>query len=334
MRSLQQTFRGKRILVTGGTGSIGSQIVCSLLRYRPALVRIFSRDETRQVELRDTLRNPRNVSFVVGDIRDSSALSRACEGIHFIFHAAALKQVPVCEQNPLEAVLTNAVGANNVAQCALKARVSKVVAISTDKAVEPVSVMGATKLLMERIILAAQKRSAITKFCVVRFGNVIGSRGSFVPLVISHLKSARPIALTHKDMTRFVMTIPDACNLVLRACASCQGGEVFVLKMGRVRIQEMLKVIVEEFAPRFGLAPRDVKIAVTGIRDGEKLSELLISPEELPRVKDKGKMLVIEPACRASGAAARFAPSSEEGNFLGRDEIAKLLRKSGILPRQ
>jgi FlaA1/EpsC-like NDP-sugar epimerase len=334
MRSLYETFRGKRILVTGGTGSIGSQIVRSLLRYRPALVRVLSRDETRQVELRDALKSPRNVSFTVGDIRDSSALSRAIEGIQFIFHAAALKQVPICEQNPLEAVLTNAVGAHNVAQCALAAKVSKVVAVSTDKAVEPISVMGATKLLMERIVLAAQKKSAVTKFCVVRFGNVIASRGSFVPLVISHLKSGRPVTLTHEDMTRFVMTIPDACNLMLRACASCQGGEVFVLKMGRVRISEMLKVIIEEFAPKFGLPPQEVKTVVTGIRDGEKLSERLISSEESLRVKDRGKMLVVEPACRAAGAAARVVPSSDEGDFLGRDEIVRLLRKSGILPRQ
>jgi FlaA1/EpsC-like NDP-sugar epimerase len=334
MHSLYQTFRAKRILVTGGTGSIGSRIVRSLLRYRPALVRIFSRDETKQFQLREALKNPRNVSFTVGDIRNSSALSRACEGIHYIFHAAALKHVPACEENPLEAVLTNAVGAQNLTQCALATKVSKVVAISTDKAVEPVSVMGATKLLMERVILAAQKKSALTKFCVVRFGNVIASRGSFVPLVISQIRSGRPVTLTHSDMTRFVMTIPDACNLVLRACAACQGGEIFVLKMGRVKICEMLKAIVEEFAPRFGMSARDVKVAITGMRHGEKLSERLVSSEELPRVKDRGKMLVIEPTYRPVQTAAQVFASSGEGDFLGRDEIVKLLRKSGILPRQ
>ncbi|MFH1422221.1 MAG: SDR family NAD(P)-dependent oxidoreductase [Planctomycetota bacterium] len=329
MRSLNQVFHRKKILVTGGTGSIGSQLVRTLLRYKPALVRVFSRDEAKQFQLREELGQPRNIDFVVGDIRSKESLSEACKNIHFIFHSAALKQVSSCEDNPAEAVLTNALGAHNVVRCAIESKVSKVVAVSTDKAVYPASIMGATKLIMERIILAAQKQKTDTKFCVVRFGNVIDSRGSLVPLLLSRIKEKRPLTLTDEAMTRFVMTIPDACSLVLRACALCQSGEVFVLKMGRVKIKDLIQVVIEEFSPKFGISPQEVVLSVAGVCEGERLAEILFSPEESMRVKDIGKMLVISSDFKTNKVTVNFSPSSCEGDFLNRIEIVKLLKRAG-----
>jgi UDP-N-acetylglucosamine 4,6-dehydratase/5-epimerase len=229
-------YHGRRILVTGGTGSIGSHIVRQLIAQEPRALRILSRDETKQLYLQEELARSgdlASVRFLIGDVRDPIRLRRAMEGIDVVFHAAAMKHVPACEYNPFEAVQTNVLGTQNVITAAREASVGRVVAVSTDKACSPENTMGATKLLAERLIAAAHGFSAGQVLCGVRFGNVIGSRGSLVPIVRQQLREGRPVTLTDSRMTRFMMTMEDAARLVLTAGARAHGGEIFILKMPR-----------------------------------------------------------------------------------------------------
>jgi FlaA1/EpsC-like NDP-sugar epimerase len=252
-------YRGRKVLVTGGTGSIGSQIVRQLFRSSPRVLRVLSRDETKQLELAEDLGREGpldNVRFLIGDVRDPVRLRRAMEGIEIVFHAAAMKHVPACEYNPFEAIQTNVLGTQNVITAARDAGAARVVAVSTDKATLPENTMGATKLLAERLVSAAHLSSPGQVLCAVRFGNVLGSRGSLVPLVQRQLREGRPVTITHPQMTRFMMTIEDAVSLVLLAGARARGGEVFILKMPALRVLDLIEVLVEEHAPAKDGFPR------------------------------------------------------------------------------
>ena len=327
-------YRHKRILVTGGTGSIGSEIVRQLLTHSPAVVRVFSRDDSKQADLEQRLgRNPR-LRYLIGDVRDRYRLKHAMQGIDVVFHAAALKHVPTCEYNPFEAVQTNAIGTQNVVQAALDAGVARVVAISTDKAVNPVNTMGASKLLAERITVAAGQSIKHTRLCAVRFGNVVGSRGSLVPLIDGQLSRGGPVTVTDPDMTRFMMTIPDAVRLVLQAGVSTKGGEVFILKMPAVRVGDFVRAAIGLLAPRHGLRPSAVRRTTIGARAGEKRHEELLTLEELPRTRDLGAMLVVSPPWRPSKAKAPPARQiwlSDAAAHLGQDDLRKLLKRSGVV---
>lgn len=278
--NLQKIFKGKVILVTGGTGSIGSEIVRQLLPFEPAQIRIYSRDETKhyffQKEL-DAIPHKTEIRPLIGDVRDKERLDMAMGGVDIVFHAAAMKYVSYCEYNPFEAVKTNVHGTQNVIDAAIHRNVEKVVSISTDKAVNPSNIMGVTKLLMEKMIIGANSYigESRTRFSVVRFGNVLDSRGSVIPLWVHQIKNGGPVTVTDKKMMRFFMTIPNAVNLVFRATASVEGGEIFILKMKEENIYELAQKTIAEYG-----AGKDIPIEITGAGEGEKFTERLFTDEE------------------------------------------------------
>ena len=292
---MENIFKDKKILVTGGTGSIGSEIVRRVLQYEPEVVRILSRDESKQFDLEQELGTRGNVRFLIGDVRDKDRLNRAFEDVDIVFHAAAMKHVPACEYNPFEAVKTNVVGTQNVIDAALDNGVEKVIAISTDKAASPINTMGATKLLAEKLIIDANfyKGHRKTVFSCVRFGNVMGSRGSVIPLFEKQIKNSGPVTVTDPEMTRFMMTIPQAVDLVFKATKITQGGEIFIFKMPVVKLGDLANVMIENLAPEFGHKPEDIRIDTIGIRNGEKMYEHLMNEEEARYAYETADMFVV-----------------------------------------
>lgn len=328
----KSAVRGKTVLVTGGSGSIGSEIVRECLKQGAKVVRIFSRDETRQYRMQQSMCDDR-LRFLIGDVRDRERLRRAMHRTDLVFHAAAMKQVPYCEYNPFEAVQTNVVGAQNLVDAALDAGVSRVVAISTDKAVNPVNTMGATKLLSERIVTRANLWARSTMFSCVRFGNVLGSRGSVTELIEQQVLEGGPVRLTDKTMTRFMMSIPQAASLVLGAASLARAGETFVLPMKALRVEDLVTELRDLFCRRHGR--KTVPIKVTGRRPGEKLHEELVTQEELHHVRRVGAYMVIEniPNFRKGAFAKLKLPEylSDHASLMTRAHVRTLLRESGLL---
>lgn len=277
---------GKTILLTGGTGSFGNAFVDYVLRGSDDVtIRVFSRDELKQSELRERHGDER-LRYFIGDVRDRRRLLRASEGANLIIHAAAMKQVPACEYNPFEAVQTNVVGAQNVVDVAIDAGVPKVVALSTDKAVNPVNLYGATKLCAEKIVVqgnayAAQSK---TRLACVRYGNVVGSRGSVVPVFRKQITEDGKVTITDERMTRFWITLPQAVELVLFAIERSVGGEIFIPKIPSMRVIDLAAVMA-----------RDLPREVIGIRPGEKLHELLLTSDEARHAIDAGDVYVVLP---------------------------------------
>lgn len=280
---------GKRILITGGTGSFGHQMLIELLKYNPERVTIFSRDEDKQHNMRQEFTDGR-VSFRIGDVRDYERLVEVTRNIDVIFHAAALKQVPYTEFHPQEAVKTNILGAYNVLRAAITNSVPKIVAISTDKAVKPVNAMGMSKALQEKILTATAGPHDGTVVSVVRYGNVLGSRGSVVPYFKAKLQNGQPLPVTHPEMTRFLLTLPQAVELVLYAVSNARGGETFVRKAPACKIIDLAQVMSRAITGR-----SDWPINIVGVRPGEKLHEVLVSEEERWRTVDEGNFFVIRP---------------------------------------
>jgi len=296
--SLEETFREKRILITGGTGSIGRALTKKLLQYQPAVVRVFSNDENAQFELEQELQEyGERLRFLVGDIRDKERLKRAVENIEIIFHAAALKHVPLCEYNPFEAIKTNVIGTQNMLEVAMDENVEKVITVSTDKAVNPTNVMGATKLLAERLTVAANYYRGIrrTVFSCVRFGNVLASRGSVVQLFERQIQNGGPVTLTDPYMVRFVMSIEKSTELVLKAAQMAKGEEIFIFKMPALQIRHLAEVMIQELAPKCSYDPKDIKIKIIGKRRGEKLYEELMTEDEAMNAYETEDMLVVLP---------------------------------------
>ncbi|OGF28136.1 hypothetical protein A2477_03760 [Candidatus Falkowbacteria bacterium RIFOXYC2_FULL_47_12] len=289
---MEHEFKNKLILVTGGTGSIGSEIVRLLLPYHPRQIRVYSRDETKQFELEQDLQAGARVRFLVGDVRDKERLNMAMENVDIVFHAAALKHVYACENNPFEAVKTNVQGTQNVIDCAFANKVDRVIGISTDKATDPTNVMGCTKLLAEKIMLATYfyKGEKKTKFCFVRFGNVLGSRGSVIPLFLKQIKNGGPVTVTHPEMTRFFMTVGDAVNLVFKAATLMQDREIFILKMPVVKILDLAKVLLSLKKENKG-----IQIKIIGKKNGERLHEKLLTAEEAENALETKDMFIIIP---------------------------------------
>ncbi len=278
-------LKGKKILVTGGTGSFGKHFIDVLLaRSEAAKVIVFSRDELKQSEMAARLKDDR-IRFFLGDVRDPKRLQRAFHGVDFVVHAAALKQVPALEYNPSEAILTNITGAENIINAALDQGVTRVVALSTDKAVNPINLYGATKLCAEKLFIAGNSYagSSKTTFSVVRYGNVVGSRGSVIPLFLRKRKEG-VLPLTDERMTRFWITLDQGVALVLQALATMHGGEIFVPKIASMKMVDLARAIAPECRLKF-----------VGIRPGEKLHEVLLTQDESVRAKDAGGFFVIEP---------------------------------------
>jgi UDP-N-acetylglucosamine 4,6-dehydratase len=328
----ESLFSGRTIVVTGGTGSIGSAIVDALLPLRPQAVRVVSRDDSKQFELAQRWRNEPALRLLIGDVRSRNRMTRALAGADLVFHAAAMKHVPASEFNPFEATETNVRGTQNVVEAAIDAGVERMLTISTDKAVDPNNVMGATKLLAERLMSAAEsyKGPSPTRFASVRFGNVIGSRGSLVPLVRQQVMQGGPVTITDPEMTRYFMPIDDAVQLCLEAMARLEGGEIFILRMPRVRVGDLVEVLIETYAPQFGYRPADIEIETIGVRSGEKANEVLMTASEAQRAHAVGPMYVV-PARLPSERATGAKPVAEEPELLDRVQIRELLDRAGWL---
>jgi FlaA1/EpsC-like NDP-sugar epimerase len=323
-------FADRRVLVTGGTGSIGSAIVEALLAQRPSVVRVLSRDDTKQFELSQRHRGHDALRMLIGDVRSRERLQRAMSGIEVVFHAAAMKHVPACEFNPFEATETNVRGTQNVVEAAIDSGVEKVLTISTDKAVDPSNVMGATKLLAERLMSAAEmyKGPVQTHFASVRFGNVIGSRGSLVPLIRGQVARGGPVTVTDPEMTRYLMPIGDAVRLCFVAVDRMTGGEVFILKMPRVRTGDLVEVLVEAYAPQFGYRPGEIATEVIGSRPGEKRDEVLLTAAEALSADELADMYVV------SDGAVRSQPvrgGQGDEALLDRAQVRELIDAAGWL---
>jgi len=296
-QKLKNTFKNKKILVTGGTGCIGSEIAKNLLKYQPQVVRIFSNDEDSTFKMTQELGNHKNKRFLIGDIRDKERLLLAMEGIDIVYHAAALKHVPLCEYNPFEAIKTNVLGAQNVIETALEKGVKKVINISTDKAVNPVNTMGATKLLAEKLMIDANfyKGRSKTIFSNVRFGNVLFSRGSVIPLFEEQIKNKKMVTITEPNMTRFMMSIQNTIDLVFKATLMTKGGEIFILKMPVVKLGDLTDMAIQEYAKKYGYKNSQIKKKKIGPRPGEKMYEELMTETEAKKAFETRDMLIIPP---------------------------------------
>jgi FlaA1/EpsC-like NDP-sugar epimerase len=294
---MKDLFEGKKILITGGTGSIGIEILHEILKYEPTVVRILDVDETKQFELQQEYEDYDNVRFLLGDIRDKERLYRAIEDIDIVFHTAALKHVLACEYNPFEAVKTNVIGMQNLIDVAMDAEVEKVIFTSSDKAVNPTNVMGATKLLAERLITSANyyKGAGKTIFSSLRFGNVLGSRGSVIPLFKKQIEKGGPVTITNNEMTRFIMPMQDAINLLFKATELAQGAEIFIFKMDAIKITDVAEVMIEEIAPDYGYTPEGIKMEIIGNKPGEKLYEELMTEDEARRALETEDIFILLP---------------------------------------
>ena len=334
-----ETVEGSRILVTGGSGTIGSRLVARLVAAGADVVRVFGRDETKQFYQRHLYRDEERVRFLIGDIRDGDRLRRAVDGIDVVFHCAALKHVESGEYNPFEVTQTNVVGTQNLIDACLAGGVRTMILTSSDKAANPSSVMGASKLLAEKLVTAATnyRGHRHTTFASVRFGNVLGSRGSAIELFASQIAAGGPVTVTDPAMTRFVMTPDRAVDLALEAASIARGGEVFVFKMPVARLGDLVDAAIDEYAPRFGWSPAAIERASIPMRAGEKAYEELMTADESARARDVGDMYAVLPAIDALPevrdayadvpAAAIGAYRSEHVPPMPADEVRRLVHE-------
>lgn len=330
---MKEVFEGKDILVTGGCGSIGSEIVKRLLKYNPKKIRVFDNNESNLFYLGHELNN-NSIRLLVGDIRDRNRVYRATKGVDIVFHAAALKHVPLCEYNPFEAVSTNVIGTENLISASIDNSVERFVGISTDKAVNPINTMGATKLLSEKIIIDTSISQMDIKFCCVRFGNVLDSVGSVIPIFRKQIVNGGPITITDEGMSRYFMTMLNAIGLVLKATKETKGGEIFILKMDKLNIMDLANVMIEELGPKYGHNPKDIKIKKIGRRYGEKMHELLMTEEESAYATDSGEMYVLKHPLISKTAEIKAKKSNngyKNAKLLTKEEIKKTLHGANII---
>jgi len=334
-------IRGKQVLVTGGSGSIGSQITKRALDLGAETVRVLENDETGLFNLKQEVDDTERLRTLLGDVRDRDRLRLAVEDIDVIFHAAALKHVELNEYNPFEAVQTNVQGTQNLVRAALEEEVDSFVAISTDKASNPTSVMGATKLLSERLVIAANayKGQRDTEFSCVRFGNVLGSNGSVIPLFYNQIKSGGPVTVTDPEMTRFFMPIEEAVDLVFSANDRMNGGEVFVLKMPTFDIGTLAETMINGYAPTVDIDPETIEIDIIGPRPGERMHEKLISEDELLTTVELSDMFIIYPEIdlenyqqheQTTSLGSEYTSVSKEP--MSSEELLDMIDRAGVLP--
>jgi UDP-glucose 4-epimerase len=284
-----KNFKGKTILITGGTGSFGQEFLKKIIQNDFYEIRIFSRDELKQELMRNELNNPK-VKFYIGDVRHRGSVSRVMKGVDLVFHAAALKQVPSCEFFPMQAVLTNIIGSNNVIEEAIKYKVKKIICLSTDKAVYPINAMGMTKAIMEKVAMASSinlKDNGDTIISCVRYGNVMFSRGSVIPLFVNQIKEGQPVTITEPSMTRFMLTLESAIDLVVFALNNARQGDIFIKKAPACTIFDLATALKNIFNS-------NVPIKKIGIRHGEKIFETLASIAELRKADDMGDYLRVK----------------------------------------
>ena len=338
-----ESFEGACVAVTGAAGTVGAELVRQLAALPTAQVRALDNNETGLFELEHAIGRPDRLSAFLCDISREEGVMRLLDGVDYVFHAAALKHVPLCESSPFEAVRVNVHGTENVIRASLAGGVKKVLFTSSDKAVNPTSVMGTTKLMGERLMTSAQRLSSPrrpTQFASTRFGNVVGSRGSVLPLFMQQIQKGGPVTLTHEDMTRFMMTLDEAAALVIDSIRYTAGGEIFITKMPVMRIIDVAEVLIEMMAPHYGHAAEDIQIEVVGMRPGEKLYEELSTTEELARMWDCGRYFVVDPIepvgerAYPSDAPTRtdrvYISSTEPA--LGHDGVRRFIEEAGVLP--
>ena len=299
-------FKNKTLLITGGTGSFGKAVLSRYLDSDLLEIRIFSRDEKKQDDLRKALNNPK-VKFYIGDVRNYQSIANAMRGVNYVFHAAALKQVPSCEFFPIEAVRTNVLGTENVLEAAVNFKAERVICLSTDKAVYPINAMGMSKAMMEKVMVARSRnlQDIETVLCGTRYGNVMASRGSVIPLFIEQIKAGKPLTITDPNMTRFMMTLDDAVNLVLYAFENGKQGDIFVQKSPASTIGDLAKALIE-------LYKSDSTVKIIGTRHGEKLYETLITREEIVKAQDLGNYYRIPADTRDLNYEQYFSLGTDE----------------------
>ncbi len=298
-------FKDKVLMITGGTGSFGNTVLKRFLSTDVREIRIFSRDEKKQEDMRIALNNSK-LKFYIGDVRDYESVYQAMRGVDYVFHAAALKQVPSCEFYPMEAVRTNVVGTENVLNAATANGVKRVVVLSTDKAVYPINAMGISKAMAEKLMVAKSRiqREGETVFCATRYGNVMASRGSVIPLFVSQLKEGKPLTVTDPNMTRFLMSLEDSVDLVLYAYEHGKQGDIFVQKAPASTVADLAQALKEMFS-------KDSAVRIIGTRHGEKLYESLISREEMAHAQDMGGYYRIPADNRDLNYAKYFSEGEE-----------------------
>jgi UDP-glucose 4-epimerase len=303
-------FSGKILLITGGTGSFGNAVLRRFLHTNIKEIRVFSRDEKKQEDMRIDLNNPK-LKFYIGDVRAYDSIHSALDGVDFVFHAAALKQVPSCEFYPMEAVRTNVLGTENMLNAALACEVKKVITLSTDKAVYPINAMGISKAMMEKLMVAKARSTSEQKtiFSGTRYGNVMASRGSVIPLFVKQIKEGKPLTVTDPNMTRFLMSLDDAVDLVLYAFINARQGDIFVQKAPASTIIDLAQALREMFNA-------DNEIRVIGTRHGEKLFETLLTREELSKAKDLGGYYRIAPDDRDLNYGKYYTEGEEQVSHL------------------
>lgn len=332
-------FNDKVLMITGGTGSFGNTVLKRFLSTNVREIRIFSRDEKKQEEMRIALNNAK-LKFYIGDVRDYDSIHQAMKGVDYVFHAAALKQVPSCEFYPMEAVRTNVLGTENMMSAAIANGVKRVVVLSTDKAVYPINAMGISKAMMEKLMVAKARmqNEGETVFCATRYGNVMASRGSVIPLFVSQLKEGKPLTLTDPNMTRFLMSLEDSVDLVLYAFEHGKPGDIFVQKAPAATVSDLAQALKELFS-------RDNPVRVIGTRHGEKLYESLLSREEMAHAEDRGGYYRIPADNRDLNYAKYFSDGEEKvAHFddytshnterLGVEQVKNLLLKLDYIQEQ
>ncbi|MEH7559061.1 polysaccharide biosynthesis protein [Priestia megaterium] len=326
-------FDNKTILVTGGTGSWGYELVKQLLTHNPKEIRVFSRNESNQFTMKQEFDNHPKLSFIIGDIKEREALMESCQDVNYVFHLAALKHVPVCEDQPIEALKTNVHGTQNVIDAAISCNVDRVVYISTDKASNPANFYGLSKAMGERLIIHANTLNTKTKFVCIRGGNVLGTNGSVIHVFKKQIQEKGKIGITHPNMTRFFLTLEDAIKLVFKATFESLGGEIFVMKMPTCKIIDLANVLIE------ASGKETIEIETLGIRPGEKIHELLLSEYESTTTVTYDEYFVILPPIHIEGLKEYYAQytlvnlekydSSKE--TISKEAIREMLLKGGFI---
>jgi len=296
------SLAGSTVLITGGTGSFGNRVARFLVEQGAGEIRIYSRDEKKQSDMQRALPQLR---YIIGDVRDIRRLNVSMQGVDYVFHAAALKHVPACEQYPGEALATNAIGSQNVCEAASAAHVRTVVALSTDKAVKPINAMGISKAMMEKIVAAQNLLPTDTIFCCVRYGNVMNSRGSVIPIFRSLIRSGQPIRVTVPEMTRFLLTLDQSVDLVRHAMTEALGGEIFVRKAPACTVMDLAEAMRRRYSPLGVEHP----IEIVGIRPGEKIHEIMVSDEESYRTFERNGYYVVAPMLPELTTTRAFTPA-------------------------
>ena len=330
---MEEQLKNKKILITGGAGSVGNALIKDLLKYDVSVIRVFDISENEIHNLKNNFSGEERLRYLIGDVRDSNRLELAMDGIDIVIHLAAMKHVYACEYNPFEAVKTNINGLQNVIDCARKENVEKMIFSSTDKAAHPLSVMGITKLMGEKLVSLAEhyKGDKRTLFASVRFGNVIGSNGSVIPAFKKQIKEGGPVIINDIDMTRFVITMPEAVDLILKAIKFVKGGEVFVWKMRALRIPDLALAMAKRYADG-----KEIKMVIKGKGEGEKIHEETMSAEELSRAVEMENLYIIFPIVDHARVRNKYQDakeienpviSSDMGEFLSQEAKEKLLEK-------